>query len=34
MSFMAQMRSADRLRKRLMLGVDRTYVGHHETDAK
>ena len=30
---MAQMRSADRVRKRLMLGVDRTYRGHHETDA-
>jgi hypothetical protein len=27
------MRSADRVRKRLMLGVDRTYVGHHESDA-
>jgi hypothetical protein len=30
---MAQMRSADRVRKCLMLGVDRTYSGDHETDA-
>src|SRR5260370_41328509 len=27
------MRSADRVRKCLLLGVDRTYHGHHETDA-
>src|SRR5258708_35429987 len=27
------MRSADRVRKRLMLGVDRTYDGHHQADA-
>lgn len=26
-------RSADRVRKRLMLGVDRTYDGHHESEA-
>ena len=32
-SVMARMRSADRLRKRLMLNVDRKYDGHHETDA-
>jgi hypothetical protein len=30
---MAQMRSADRVRKCLLFGVDRTYRGHHETDA-
>src|SRR5882762_1754760 len=30
---MAQMRSADRVRKCLLLGVDRTYRGHHENDA-
>src|SRR5258708_24778667 len=30
---MAQMRSADRVRKRLLFGIDRTYRGHHETDA-
>jgi hypothetical protein len=29
----AQMRSADRVRKCLLFGVDRTYRGHHETDA-
>src|SRR5258707_13017326 len=29
----AQMRSANRVRKRLLLGVDRTCGGHHETDA-
>ena len=29
----AQMRSADRVRKRLLFGVDRTYCGRHETDA-
>ena len=28
-----QMRSADRVRKRLLFGVDRTYRGHYETDA-
>jgi hypothetical protein len=27
------MRSADRVRRCLLLGVDRTYRGHHETDA-
>ena len=27
------MRSADWVRKCLLLGVDRTYHGHHETDA-
>jgi hypothetical protein len=27
------MRSADRVRKCLLLGVDRTYDGHHQTDA-
>ena len=30
---MAQMRSADRAWRRLMLEVDRTYRGHHKTDA-
>jgi hypothetical protein len=30
---MAQMRSADRVRKGLLFGVDRTYRRHHETDA-
>jgi hypothetical protein len=30
---LAQMRSADRLQKCLLFGVDRTYLGHHETDA-
>jgi hypothetical protein len=30
---LAQMRSADRVRKCLLIGVDRTYGGHHETDA-
>ena len=30
---MAQLRSADRVQKRPMLGVDRTYDGHHETGA-
>jgi hypothetical protein len=30
---MAQMRSAGRAQTRLMLGVDRTYDGHHQTDA-
>jgi hypothetical protein len=30
---LAQMRSADRVRKCLLFGVDRTYDGHHETDA-
>ena len=30
---LAQMRSADRVRKCLLFGVDRTYRGHHETDA-
>jgi len=30
---LAQMRSADRVRRCLLLGVDRTYRGHHETDA-
>jgi hypothetical protein len=29
----AQMRSAHRVRKCLLLGVDQTYRGHHETDA-
>jgi hypothetical protein len=29
----AQMRSADRVRKCLLFGVDRTYDGHHQTDA-
>ena len=29
----AQMRSADRVRKRLLFRVDRTYRGHYETDA-
>src|SRR5271156_4459099 len=29
----AQMRSGDRVRKCLLFGVDRTYRGHHETDA-
>jgi hypothetical protein len=31
--FLAQMRSADRARQCLMFEVDRTYRGHHETDA-
>ncbi len=31
--FWAQMRSADRARKCLLFGVDRTYRGYHETDA-
>jgi hypothetical protein len=30
---LAQMRSANRARKCLLFGVDRTYRGHHETDA-
>ena len=30
---LAQMRSASRARQCLMLGVDRTYSGDHETDA-
>jgi hypothetical protein len=30
---LAQMRSADRVRNCLLIGVDRTYGGHHETDA-
>jgi len=30
---MAQLRSADQVRNRLMLGVDRTYDGHHESYA-
>src|SRR5882757_5210512 len=30
---LAQMRNADRVRKCLLFGVDRTYRGHHETDA-
>jgi hypothetical protein len=30
---MAQMRSSDRVRKCLLFGVDRTYRGHHKTDA-
>src|SRR5260370_1141015 len=30
---MAQMRSADRLGKCLLFGVDRTYCGRHEPDA-
>jgi hypothetical protein len=30
---LAQMRSAGRARQCLMFGVDRTYRGHHETDA-
>jgi hypothetical protein len=30
---LAQMRSADWVRKCLLFGVDRTYRGHHETDA-
>jgi hypothetical protein len=30
---MAQMRSADRVQKCLLFGVDRTYRGHLETDA-
>jgi hypothetical protein len=30
---MAQMRSADRVRKCLQYGVDRTYRGHRESDA-
>jgi hypothetical protein len=30
---LAQMRSADRVRKRPMFGVERTYCGHHESDA-
>src|SRR5450631_2488426 len=30
---LAQMRSTDRVRKCLLFGVDRTYRGHHETDA-
>jgi hypothetical protein len=30
---MAQMRSAGWVRKCLLFGVDRTYRGHHETDA-
>jgi hypothetical protein len=33
MSPLAQMRSADRVRKCLLFGVDRTYRGDHETDA-
>jgi hypothetical protein len=32
-SKIAQMRRADWVRKGLLLGVDRTYGGHHETDA-
>jgi hypothetical protein len=31
--FLAQMRSADWIRKCLLFGVDRTYRGHHEADA-
>ena len=30
---LAQLRSPDRLRTRPMMEVDRTYVGHRETDA-
>ena len=30
---LAQMRSADRVQRFLLLGVDRTCLGHHETDA-
>ena len=30
---LAQLRRADRVRKRPTLGVDRTYDGHHESDA-
>jgi hypothetical protein len=30
---LAQMRSADRVRKYLLFGVDRTYRGYHEADA-
>ena len=30
---LVQLRSADRVQKRPMLGVDRTYDGHHESDA-
>jgi hypothetical protein len=30
---MAQMRSVEQVRKCLLLGVDRTDRGHHETDA-
>jgi hypothetical protein len=30
---LAQMRSADRVWKRLLFGADRTYGGHYETDA-
>jgi len=30
---MAQMRSADGVRKCLLFGIDRTYHRHHETDA-
>jgi hypothetical protein len=30
---LAQMRSGDGARQCLMFGVDRTYRGHHETDA-
>ena len=30
---LAQLRSADRVGKCLLLGVDRTYGGHHEIDA-
>ena len=30
---LAQLRIADRVRKSLLLGVDRTYDGHHKTDA-
>jgi hypothetical protein len=33
MSHLAQLRSAARVRKRLLLEVDRTYDGHHQTDA-
>src|SRR5580704_2021119 len=29
---LAQMRNDERVRKCLLLGVDRTYRGHHETD--
>src|SRR5216683_7217781 len=32
-SLLAQKRSADRVRRCLLLGVDRTCRGHHETDA-
>jgi hypothetical protein len=30
---LAQIRSANRLRKCLLFGVDRTYDGHYESDA-